>query len=88
MINLPIKEASRLAEVCADVSTGSSDIAIVLDENGRWRMYNKTAWECPVESGILPWSPPPYPESSIVAIVQADGVWHKGPAFRSEYHIG
>jgi hypothetical protein len=70
-----IAQAARHAQISARVSIDDPSIAVVVDDNGECRMFNNTAWERPSERGFLPWSPPPFPRSRIVAVVNPDGSW-------------
>jgi hypothetical protein len=76
-----LDQAAQHAQIGAKVSTEDPSTAVVQDNKGEWRMYKATAWQRPAHAGLLAWSPPPFAEDRIVAIVKPDGSWEKGPAF-------
>ena len=81
-----VGQAAQHAQMGTELSAGIVEIAVVLDDHGDWRMYQRTAW-CnpkPSDRGLLPWAPPPFPETRIFVVVKKDGSWRKGPAFSEE----
>jgi len=78
-----IRQAAKHAQIAATVSIDDPRTAIVRDNKGALRFYSATAWERPETPGLMPWAPPPFPKSGIIALVGPDGSWTKGPGYRT-----
>lgn len=83
VLDAAIRRAAESAQIMAQASPTSARVAIVRDtRTGAYRYYGVDAWERGTQpDAALPWRPPPFPKTAIVAIVGPDGSWEKGPAY-------
>ena len=83
VLDAAIRRATESAQIMAQASPADARVAIVRDSrSGTYRYYNVNAWDRGAQpNAALPWRPPPFPKTAIIAIVGPDGSWEKGPAY-------